>query len=150
MGFSRQEHWSGLPFASPGIFPTQGSNPGLPRWRQTLYPLRRQGKQPNRNKGALSRNSGAAAPSISNELGATYTAKYQNAQVRNEPSTQKKIGATINSHADRTPVTHPEFKAARDKIAVIIRPQFCVMFDFIKTCRKNRETTRCQYISQHI
>ena len=26
MSFSRQEDWSGLPFPSPGIFPTQGSN----------------------------------------------------------------------------------------------------------------------------
>ena len=26
VGFSRQEYWSGLPFPSPGIFPTQGSN----------------------------------------------------------------------------------------------------------------------------
>ena len=26
-GFSRQEYWSGLPFPSPGIFLTQGSNP---------------------------------------------------------------------------------------------------------------------------
>ena len=29
MGFSRQEYWSGLPFPSPEIFPTQGLNPGL-------------------------------------------------------------------------------------------------------------------------
>ena len=29
MGFSRQEYWSGLPFPPPGVFPTQGSNPGL-------------------------------------------------------------------------------------------------------------------------
>ena len=29
MGFSRQEYWSGLPFPSPGIFLTQGSNPRL-------------------------------------------------------------------------------------------------------------------------
>ena len=36
MGFSRQEYWSGLPFLSPGIFPTQGSNPGLLHCRQTL------------------------------------------------------------------------------------------------------------------
>ena len=49
MGFFRQEYWSGLPFPSPGIFPTQGSNlglslnPGLPRCRQTLYPLSHQG-----------------------------------------------------------------------------------------------------------
>ena len=35
MGFSRQEYWSGLPFPSPGIFPTQGLNPGIPHCRQT-------------------------------------------------------------------------------------------------------------------
>jgi len=29
MGFSRQESWSRLPFPSPGIFATQGSNPCL-------------------------------------------------------------------------------------------------------------------------
>ena len=29
VGFSRQEYWSGLPFPSPGIFPTQEWNPGL-------------------------------------------------------------------------------------------------------------------------
>ena len=30
MEFSRQEHWSGLPFPSSEYFPTQGSNSGLP------------------------------------------------------------------------------------------------------------------------
>ena len=39
MGFSRQEYWSGLPCPSPGDFPTQGSNPGLPHCGQTLYHL---------------------------------------------------------------------------------------------------------------
>ena len=39
IGFSRQEYWSGLPFPSLGIFPTQGSNPGLLHCRQMLYPL---------------------------------------------------------------------------------------------------------------
>ena len=29
MGFPRQEYWSDLPFPSPGIFPTQGSNHGF-------------------------------------------------------------------------------------------------------------------------
>ena len=43
LGFSRQEHWSGLPFPSPGIFPTQGSNPDLPHYRQRLYHLSYQG-----------------------------------------------------------------------------------------------------------
>ena len=33
----RQEHWSGLPLSSPGIFPTQGSNQGLLRCRRILY-----------------------------------------------------------------------------------------------------------------
>ena len=42
MGFYRQEYWSGLPFPSPGIFQTQGSNPYpllLLHCRQTLYYL---------------------------------------------------------------------------------------------------------------
>ena len=39
---SRQGHWSGLPFLSPGIFPTQGSNPGLLHCRQMLYCLSHQ------------------------------------------------------------------------------------------------------------
>ena len=43
MGFSRQEYQSGLPFPFPGIFPTQGSNPGLSHCRQTLYHLSHQG-----------------------------------------------------------------------------------------------------------
>ena len=33
VGFSRQEHWCGLPFPAPGNFPTQESNPGLPHCR---------------------------------------------------------------------------------------------------------------------
>ena len=36
MGFSRQEYWGGLPFPSPGIFPTQGLNPGLPHCRHKV------------------------------------------------------------------------------------------------------------------
>jgi len=30
MGFSRQEHWSGLPFPSPGDLPDPRSEPGSP------------------------------------------------------------------------------------------------------------------------
>ena len=33
----------GCHFLLQGIFPTQGSNPGLPHCRQTLYPLSHQG-----------------------------------------------------------------------------------------------------------
>ena len=46
MGFSHgQEYWSGLPFPSPGIFPTQGLNPGLLHCRQILYRLSYEGSQ---------------------------------------------------------------------------------------------------------
>ena len=41
MGFSRQEYWSGLPFPSPGVFPTQGWNPCLmpPHWQVGSLPV---------------------------------------------------------------------------------------------------------------
>ena len=37
-----------------GIFPMQGSNPGLPHWRQILYQLSHQGKPKNTGVGSLS------------------------------------------------------------------------------------------------
>ena len=43
MGFFRLEYWSGLPFPSQGIFPTQGANPGLLHCRQILHHLSHQG-----------------------------------------------------------------------------------------------------------
>ena len=45
MGFSRQGHWSGLPFPSQGVFPNQESNPGLLHCRQILYQLSYKGSQ---------------------------------------------------------------------------------------------------------
>ena len=43
MEFSRQEYWSGgQPFPSPGIFPTQGLNPGLLKCKQNHYHLSHQ------------------------------------------------------------------------------------------------------------
>ena len=37
MGFSRQEHWSGLPFPSPGDLPNPGIKPGSPTlWADSL------------------------------------------------------------------------------------------------------------------
>ena len=47
MGFSRQEYLSGLPFPTPGVFPTQGSNPCLPcllPWQADSLPLVPSGK----------------------------------------------------------------------------------------------------------
>ena len=45
-GFSRQEYWGGLPWTHAllqGIFPTQGSNPGLPHCKRFIYHLSLQG-----------------------------------------------------------------------------------------------------------
>ena len=43
MKLSRQEYWSGLPFSSPGVFPTQGSNLCLRHCRQILDDPNHQG-----------------------------------------------------------------------------------------------------------
>ena len=43
MGFPRQEHWSGLPFPSPGDPPDPGIKSGLLNCRQILYQLSLQG-----------------------------------------------------------------------------------------------------------
>ena len=43
LGFSRQEHWSGLPCASPGDLTNPGIKPGLPLCKIILYQLSHQG-----------------------------------------------------------------------------------------------------------
>ena len=43
MEFSRPEYWSGYPSLLQVIFPTQGSNPGLPHCRQILNQLSHKG-----------------------------------------------------------------------------------------------------------
>ena len=44
MGFSRQEHWSGLPFPSPGDLPNPGIAPGSPALQADSLPTELQGK----------------------------------------------------------------------------------------------------------
>ena len=39
MGFSRQEHWIGLPFPSPGYFPDSGIKPGTPALQADSLPI---------------------------------------------------------------------------------------------------------------
>ena len=39
MEFSRQEHWSGLPFPSPGDLPTPGIEPGSPALQADSLPF---------------------------------------------------------------------------------------------------------------
>ena len=43
----------GCHFLLQGIFPIQGSNPGLPHGRQMLYPLSHQGRVPSLSQGIL-------------------------------------------------------------------------------------------------
>ena len=44
MGFSRQEHWSGLPFPSPGDLPHPGIEPGSPALQADSLPSEPPGK----------------------------------------------------------------------------------------------------------
>ena len=44
MGFSRQEYWRELPFASPGDFPNPGIEPGSPAWQADDLPSEPPGK----------------------------------------------------------------------------------------------------------
>ena len=47
MEFPRQEYWSGFPFPSPGVFPTQGSNlrlSGLPAFAGVFFTTEPLGK----------------------------------------------------------------------------------------------------------
>ena len=44
MGFSRQEYWSGLPFASPGDLPNPGIEPGSPTLQADPLPSEPPGK----------------------------------------------------------------------------------------------------------
>ena len=44
MEFSRQEHWSGLPFPSPGDLPDPGIEPGSPELQADALPSESPGK----------------------------------------------------------------------------------------------------------
>ena len=44
MEFSRQEHWSELPFPSPGELPDPGIEPGSPTWQADASPTEPPGK----------------------------------------------------------------------------------------------------------
>ena len=44
LGFSRQEHWSGLPFPSPGDLPDPGIEPRSPALQANSLPTELQGK----------------------------------------------------------------------------------------------------------
>ena len=68
MGFSKQEYLSGLPFPYPGNFPTQGSNPGLPHCRQTLYRLSHQGSHIKGKKERKGKRSGSLCPTLCNPM----------------------------------------------------------------------------------
>ena len=64
MGISRQEYWSGLPCPHPGIFSTQGLNPGLPHCRWILYHLSHQGSPRILEWVAYSFSRGSSHPGI--------------------------------------------------------------------------------------
>ena len=60
LGFSRQEHWSGLPFPSPGDLPEPGIKPGSPALQADALPSELPGK-PTLKEGILIRDSSCQA-----------------------------------------------------------------------------------------
>ena len=54
MEFSRQEYWSGYPFASPGDLPNPGIKPRSPTLQGDSLPAEPQGKPKNTGVGSLS------------------------------------------------------------------------------------------------
>ena len=56
MGFSRQEHWSGLPFPSPGDLPNPGIEPVSPALQADALPSELPGKPGNEWTNAICRN----------------------------------------------------------------------------------------------
>jgi len=50
IGFSRQEHWSGVPFPSPGDLPDLGIEPRSPALQAYSLPTELQGKPQRRSE----------------------------------------------------------------------------------------------------
>jgi len=46
MGFSRQEHWNGLPFSSPGDLPNPGIEPTSPAFQADVLTSEPPGNKP--------------------------------------------------------------------------------------------------------
>ena len=96
VGFSRQEYWrcwrkstggNGGHFLLQGIFPTQGSNPGLPHCRQTLYPLSHQ-ESPRRLRPRLIRR---LAPTWLGQVHSVFTSPRAELSP-SRPSTASVVG----------------------------------------------------------
>ena len=54
MEFSRQEHWSGLPFPPPGVLPNPGIKPRSPTLQADTLPSEPPRKPQNTGMGSLS------------------------------------------------------------------------------------------------
>ena len=90
VGFSRQEHWSGLPFPAPGDLPTQGSNPGLLCCRKILYCLSHQGSLYHSHSHILSKKRTCMLSSFSHvQLSATLWTIARQVPLSMEFSKQK-------------------------------------------------------------
>ena len=53
VGFSRQEHWSGLPFSSPGDLPVPGMEPVFPVLAGGFFTTESPGKTPMQGWGGV-------------------------------------------------------------------------------------------------
>jgi len=78
MGFSRQEHWNGLPFPSPRDLSEPGIKPGSPAWQVDSLPLSHQGR-----------------PSKALQLNNKKTTQLKHGQKTGKETSQKNI---VNKH----------------------------------------------------
>ena len=67
-GILQARYWKGLPCPPLGIFPTQGSYPGLPHCRQILYQLSHQGSLRILERVAYPLSSGSSRPRSQTEV----------------------------------------------------------------------------------
>ena len=119
MGFSRQEHWSGLPFPSPGmIFPTQGSNLGFLHCRQSLS-FEPPGNQPLGNSISVSGTLFTSSPSLAlaapfflTTLISTYHQSYPTYLRNTSPTTTDISPSLCSSHWSKPPPSTPGWTTA--------------------------------------
>ena len=99
LGFSRQEHWSGLPCASPGDLPNPGIKPGLPLCKRILYQLSHQGS-PRLERVAYPSSKGSSPPR--GQTGVSCVAgRFFTSREKKENITQRRKAFTIFKCASR-------------------------------------------------
>ena len=82
VGFSRQEHWSGLPFPSPGDLPNPGIEPRSPALQADALTSEPPGKPERKNKAYSTRYSQAVSHPSTNQAWPCLASKIRGDRAR--------------------------------------------------------------------